>query len=298
MKRLLQPWVVATLVAGSFLMRLPDGIGDGGLGGAKALALAPKAPAKTNASAKKKEPRKKVELTRVEPKTGMEFVRIPGGKSVHGCEASDTHCFDGEKPVRQVAVGSFWMAKTDATLAMYEKCVASGTCSAPITGGSCNWKVAGREQHPINCITWTQAKTFCDWAGSRLPTADEWEHAAKGGEGRMFPWGHDPVTATRANFCEKRCFQLHIDWTWTDRTIDDGWESTSPVGSYPQGASKHGLLDMAGNAQQWTSTDAPLGTKEARGGAWDVYPRYLRSSARVELLPTGWFDNVTVRCAQ
>ena len=59
MKRLLQPWVVATLVAGSFLMRLPDGIGDGGLGGAKALALAPKAPAKTNASANKKEPRNK-----------------------------------------------------------------------------------------------------------------------------------------------------------------------------------------------------------------------------------------------
>ena len=228
----------------------------------------------------------------------MELVHIAGGPHHHGCEPADLHCFDDERPARKVTVKDFWLARTDATVEAWTKCMAAGACTAPQTGGSCNWKVAGRDQHPVNCIDWNQARAFCQWVGLRLPTAEEWEYAAKGGEPRVHPWGHGEVTAQRANFCEKRCFELHIDWTWTDRSQDDGWQSTSPVGTYPAGASRHGLLDMAGNAAQWTASDYSPGFKEVRGGGWDQYPRYLRSSTRVKHLPTQWFDNVTVRCAQ
>ena len=262
-------------------------LGAWGAGRAPAvLAKPPRSAAKTGAA------------NRIEPKTGIELVRIPGGRFHRGCEPTDSHCFDDERPGADVTVGPFFLGKTDTTIAMYEKCVAAGACTPPATGGSCNWKVAGREKHPVNCIDWRQANAFCAWIGGRLPSVDEWEYAAKGGEGRIYPWGNQPVTAARANFCEARCFQLHVDWTWTDRSQDDGWASTAPVGSYPAGASKHGLLDMAGNASQWTSSDGPPGTKEARGGAWDLYPRYLRTSTRIKLRPAGWFDNVTVRCAQ
>lgn len=236
--------------------------------------------------------------SKADSKTGLRFVRIPGGRFHFGCEPADAHCFADEKPGRDVSVRAFWLAQTDVTVAMWSRCVAAGVCAPPNTGGSCNWQVAGRDRHPVNCITWQQARTFCEWIGARLPTEQEWEFAAKGGEHRVYPWGDEPVSGTRANYCDAKCHDAHPDWTWTDRSQDDGWASTSPVGSFPAGASRQGLLDLVGNAAQWTSTDGAEGTKQAKGGGWDLYPRYLRNSGHVRLNPARWFDNVTVRCAQ
>ena len=234
----------------------------------------------------------------IEPRTRLEFVYIRGGDFNFGCEPQDTHCFADEKPARRVEVASFWAGRTDTTVAAYSACVQAGACRAPAAGGDCNWNVAGREKHPINCIDWSQAKVFCEWIGMRLPTADEWEFAAKGGQSRIYAWGDEPVTAKRANYCDNQCHLAHVDWTWTDPNQDDGWAATSPVGSYPAGQSRHGLLDMAGNTSQWTSSDYDGKSKQARGGGWDIYPRYLRASVRIPLRASDWFDNVSVRCVK
>lgn len=233
------------------------------------------------------------------PKPKIEFVRLAGGRFHFGCEPQDPHCFADEKPGRDVDVKRFSMAQVDVTNLAYGECVRAGACSPPETSGPvCTWNREGSETHPVNCIDWSQADIFCKWIGARLPTAEEWEYAAKGGESRIYPWGDAPVTAARANYCEKQCAKVHRDWNWSDKTQDDGWSYTSPVGSYPEGATKDGLLDMAGNAVQWTSTSYDAQTKEVRGGAWDLYGRYLRASARARRPPSSKFDTATIRCAR
>ena len=230
--------------------------------------------------------------------TGIRYVWFPAGKFHFGCEARDNACFADEKPGTEEAVDGFWFAERDVTAEGYQRCVDAGVCGAANVGGSCNARAPTRQQHPANCLSWYQAELFCRWAGARLPSAIEWEYAAKGGEGRIFPWGDADVDATRLNYCDKRCGELHPDWMWPDKLQDDGWNSTSPVGSFPAGASKQGLLDLVGNAAQWTTAVAGLPARQVRGGGWDLYARYLRNTSRTTLPPSHWFDNVTVRCAR
>jgi formylglycine-generating enzyme required for sulfatase activity len=226
------------------------------------------------------------------------YIWIPGGPFHFGCEAKDTACFADEKPGQDVTIAGFWLAEKDATAADYQRCVDSGECGAADLGGSCNARVADRQDHPINCVSAWQAEVYCASIHARLPSAVEWESAAKGGEGRIYPWGDAVLDQTRANYCDKRCLELHPDWMWPDKNADDGWNSTSPVGLFPAGASKQGLLDMVGNAAQWTASAATLPSRDVRGGGWDLYARYLRNSARTALPPSHWFDNVTIRCAR
>ena len=234
----------------------------------------------------------------VDAATGLRYIWLADGTFHFGCEPRDPHCFADEKPGSQEAVHGFWLAERDVTIATYERCIDAGICGASDAGGSCNARVPDHAEHPVNCVNWYQAELFCTWAGARLPSAIEWEYAAKGGEGRIHPWGDDAVSQERVNFCDKRCAELHPDWMWPDKTQDDGWEATSPVGLFPAGASRQGLLDMVGNAAQWTSTPSGLPARHVRGGGWDLYARYLRNSARTSLPPSHWFDNVTIRCAR
>ena len=233
-----------------------------------------------------------------DPGTGLRYIWLPGGSFTFGCEPSDSHCFADEKPGVVTQVDGFWLGEIDVTAAGYHACVLAGVCGAADSSGSCNARVAERQQHPANCVSAYQAEVFCTWAGARLPTAIEWEFAAKGGEGRVYPWGSADVGPTRTNYCDKRCGGLHPDWMWPDKKADDGWAATAPVGSFPLGASRHGLLDMVGNAAQWTATPHGVQAREVRGGGWDLYARYLRNSARTALPPSHWFDNVTIRCAR
>lgn len=89
-----------------------------------------------------------------------EFVALPGGTFTMGCLSQDTQCDADEMPLRQVTVSPFALGKTEVLTRQYGQCVTAGRCTAPDTGGDCNWQ-AGREEHPINCIDWTQAKAFC-----------------------------------------------------------------------------------------------------------------------------------------
>lgn len=137
------------------------------------------------------------------------------------------------------------------------KSLLDGSSLSRRTMNRCAWK-NGLLSHPINCVTWEEAAAFCTWVGGRLPTPTEWEYAATSGDPeKQYPWGESPPDGSHANYCNVNCPKaLGKDgknletWEkrgWIDRTQNDGWAATSPVGTYPAGATPWGLLDMAGN---------------------------------------------------
>lgn len=214
------------------------------------------------------------------------MVSVPAGEFLMGCnEEDDSECTeDDEKPQRKVNVPAFRIDRTEVTVEAYRRCFDAKRCSVPDTKGrgSCNWDRAGYEKHPINCIDWNQAEAFCAWAGKRLPTEAEWEKAARGTDGRVYPWGAT-WDITRANVYESY----------------DGYKDTAPVGSFPAGASPYGALDMAGNVWEWTADWYRNGeTRSLRGGSWVDLPRRARSSRRLGTVPITRLDDIGVRCAQ
>ena len=203
------------------------------------------------------------------------MVAIPAGTFTMGCVAGDSSCDSSEEKQHLEQVSAFSLGKTEVTVAAYETCVNAGACTVPVaTLDHCNWG-RGLGNLPVNCVSWHQAVSFCTWMGGRLPTAAEWEYAAKGGEPRIFPWGNESPEG-RANF---------------------DMSGTMPVGSYPQGASKWGVLDLAGNVWEWTASDYE-GGKEVRGGGWNSEPQDLRTSNRLRGDPSFGYINFGFRCAR
>jgi len=163
-----------------------------------------------------------------------------------------------ESPIHEVAVAEFRMDLTEVTVAAYRACVDAKKCSAPDTfHAACNWGRAGQDRHPVNCVTWDQAREFCNWAGKSLPTEAQWEYAARGTDGRTYPWGNDEPT-------NRAC--------WLRRE----WRGTCEVGSFSPGDSPFGVKDMAGNVFEWTeshysenySKPRDVDARVIRGGTW------------------------------
>ena len=150
----------------------------------------------------------------------------------------------------------------------------------------------GLDDHPVVQVSWQDAGAFCRHHGLRLPREEEWEFAARGSDGRLFPWGTaapDEGGTRRANYGTNEC--CAADMT-------DGYHETAPVGSYPAGVSPFGLHDMAGNVWEWTaSPDGDSGKYVIRGGGWGNNPYCLRVSYRHKNPPDIGLDMVGFRCA-
>lgn len=226
-----------------------------------------------------------------------EMVSVPGGDFERGSTVQTD-----EQPVREIYVSSFCIDRTEVTAGAYEDCVQGGGCTAASNRFSeCTYGVSGKSDHPINCVDWNQALAYCEWAGKRLPSEAEWEKAARGVDGRTYPWGED----------EPDCNYAVMD--------DGGWgcgrDETWPVGSKVAGASPYGALDMAGNVHEWVNdrydsgyyADAPLSDpmgplsgspRVVRGGSWSDVGVSLRAAIRGGFPPDYAFYNLGFRCAR
>lgn len=214
------------------------------------------------------------------------MVTVPAGSFQMGCNtAVDTECLDNiENPYHAVSVPAFKIDKYELTVGEYQACVDASDCTMEKTDSEwCNYGVSGRDSHPINCVDWNQAKAYCAWAGKRLPTEAEWEKAARGTDGRKYPWGNDSLDCDHAVHSTNGCSN----------------SSTAPVGSKPAGTSPYGAEDMVGNVYEWvedwyhnTYTGAPAdgsawvtptgSYRVIRGGAWSYDgTNLLRASNRV-----------------
>jgi formylglycine-generating enzyme required for sulfatase activity len=225
---------------------------------------------------------------------------------------ADSYANDDEKPRHTVALDAFWIDQTEVTNAQYRRCVEAGTCPEP----SCEryWEAPTYSEpamanYPVVCVDWHDAKAYCGWAGVRLPTEAEWEKAARGTDGRRYPWGNT-FDGSRVNFCDRTC---EYDYGNTDAY--DGYPRTAPVGSFPGGASPYGALDMVGNVSEWVVDwyDAsyynhsparnPQGPdsgvyKVLRGGSWHTREVRVHTACRAMGYPSSTYFNVGFRCAQ
>jgi eukaryotic-like serine/threonine-protein kinase len=173
---------------------------------------------------------------RVSSVDGMPQVYIPAGTFRMG--GMDVRRAPNEIPEHDVTLDAFWMDQLEVTNAMYVLCVTAGGCTPPQDIKSQRrpeyFNNPEFKDYPVIYVTWGQAKTYCEWAGRRLPTEAEWERAGRGDDFRTFPWGEDKADGMLANF---------------NMLVGD----TSRVGTYPAGASPFGVLDMAGNVAEWVN---------------------------------------------
>lgn len=224
----------------------------------------------------------------------MVMVYVPEGPFEMGSDDG----WDSERPVHQVYLNAFWIDQTEVTNAQYALCVADGGCGAPGSEKSFSrdsyYGNPDYAFYPVIYVSWYDATAYCEWAGRRLPSEAEWEKAARNGESYTYTWG-EGIDCTKANYIE---------------CVGD----TTMVGSYPESASPYGLLDMAGNVWEWVSDwydalyygnsplDYPKGPdsgayRVVRGGSWNDYEWYLRSSSRYSYYPDNKRVSVGFRCA-
>ena len=164
---------------------------------------------------------------------GMVMLYVPAGAfpmgSLDGVGQEDEH------PQHAVTLDAFWIDRTEITNALYQTCAEAGACRVQ---GMPWYDPQGRPDHPVE-VTWDNAEAYCRWVGARLPTEAEWEKAARGTDGRTYPWGSREPDCETANYLTEDHFCV--------------WEGASPVASYPSGASPYGVLDMAGNVAEWVN---------------------------------------------
>jgi formylglycine-generating enzyme required for sulfatase activity len=194
----------------------------------------------------------------VAPREGM--VLIPSGKFDMGMPPELT----GGNPRVPTEVAGFFLDRLEVTTEAYLVCVRTERCEPAAKKKGCNGSgKKPRLTHPINCVTKVQAERYCAQQGKRLPSEAEWEYAARGTDGRTYPWGNELPN-------DQLCWQNHAG----------GDADTCPVGAYPQGASPFGALDMAGNVWEWTSTQETTGPVPPPAGEGDY--RIRGGSFRVD----------------
>lgn len=165
---------------------------------------------------------------------------------------------------QQLKINAFCIDKSEVTVANYQLCIDRKQCSPKerSDNGWCTFGASQRANHPINCITWKEASNYCTKVEKRLPTAAEWEYAARGtNESQPFPWGtNEPYSNNNyANACDKACLNSGTGERAMEGStaLPDNHPGTAPIGAFPAGKSlPFGLFDMAGNVAEWTTTEA------------------------------------------
>jgi formylglycine-generating enzyme required for sulfatase activity/predicted Ser/Thr protein kinase len=238
--------------------------------------------------------------TQVSPVDGMVQVYIPSGQFLMGSLEAEPGAGKEEKPQHPVYLSVYWIDQTEVTNAMYSRCVREGVCRPPRETRSSTrpayFDEPGFGSYPVLYVSWQDADAYCRWAGRRLPSEAEWEKAARGDDGRTYPWGEYPPGRGMANF---------------NNQVGD----TRAVGSYPAGASPYGALDMAGNVAEWVAdwydpdyypvspASNPTGPESGefrllRGGSWFNMQRAMRTTFRLSNYPDLQSDTVGFRCAR
>ncbi len=230
--------------------------------------------------------------TWLRPADGMVMVYVPAGTFVMGIDEAGPHVDPAESPAHTVTLDGFWIDRTEVTCGQFAAFLnargnrtANGSVAARFGAGYIRIEQVGTEyrarpyavDYPVVMVTWYGAQEYCQWAGGRLPTEAEWEYAARGPEGRLYPWGDDAPGCDRANF-------------------GDCGRNLEAVGTRPAGASWCGAQEMAGGAWEWTadwygpyptgSQDNPAGPevgtfKVMRGGGWHSPWWEIRTTARM-----------------
>jgi len=238
----------------------------------------------------------------------LDMIRVPAGVFIMGSHDGP----EDERPQQRVHLGEFFIDRTKVTHAQFARFIdARGVKAADgqrwydvddndarIHWLAHQWQVVpGHENHPVVEASWYGAVAYCAWIGKRLPTEAEWEKAARGTDGRKYPWGNQAADQTRAHF-------------------NGGWNDFRPVGSFPKGASPYGMLDAAGNGWEWVSSAylpypygpddgredlARMQVRVTRGGGQDSSSDELTTTHRgghVSRNPRGGHHNIGFRCAR
>jgi formylglycine-generating enzyme required for sulfatase activity len=204
-----------------------------------------------------------------------------------------------EKPIHQVYLGSFYMDKYEVTNALYKACVDAGGCTLPEQmmsyTRSSYYGTSEFENHPVIYVSWNNAIAYCQWRGANLPTEAQWEKAARGTDGRTYPWG-EGIDCDKANYSNCK-------------------GDTASVGNYESGKSPYGIYDMAGNVLEWVKdwydglyyqsslSSNPMGPDSGRyrvlrGGSWDSADVDVRSANRSLNAPYDMNYLIGFRCAR
>lgn len=226
---------------------------------------------------------------------GMTLMYVPAGEFIMGTNSQS----NDESPEHQVNLDAFWIDQTEVTNSMYSQCVNESTCNPPDKANSAThaeyFGNSEFDNYPVIFISWNDANDYCFWAGRRLPTEAEWEKAARGTRGSLYPWGNANPKDNLLNY---------------NGNIGD----TTVVGNYPAGVSEFGVFDMAGNVWEWVEDwwdpdyyqisplINPYGPDSGeyrilRGGSWSGVFTVVHSTYRYPLAPTNTDAFLGFRCA-
>lgn len=287
------------------------------------LAAASVAPAASSASAR-----------RMECPAGT--LLVPGGKFTMG---ADEPLLKLSQPAHSVILDTFCIDKHEVTVAEYQVCSDKGECKRPpdmpdwpkaqgalpnvhetkrtAYAELCNFGKPDRGNHPVNCVSWSLAQEYCTFRKMRLPSEAEWEYVARGAEDRKSPWGDpvDIIERMNAGGVEFTRWETKHALAPTPRLyeLDDGFDGTAPVGSFPKGKTKHGADDFVGNVWEWTADWFALYEAEElvnphgpssgerrviRGGSFEGGARqWIHPAFRAEQVPTATSPTIGFRCA-